>query len=68
MHYSSKLFTILCLAGTALATPIMAQDADVPPAVQAWFDSIERQTKIEPAYESLETDDGGNVKIVNLVF
>ena len=68
MHYSSKLFTILCLAGTALASPALAQDADVPPAVQAWFDSIERQTKVEPTYESLDTDDSGDVTIVNLAF
>ena len=66
MHYSSKLFTILCLAGTALATPVLAQDADVPPAVQAFLDSIERQTKVEPTYESLDTDASGNVTIINL--
>ena len=66
MKYPSKLFTILCLAGTALAGPALAQDAEAPPAVQAFLDGIERQTKTEPTYDSLNTDSGGNVTIVNL--
>lgn len=68
MKYPSKLFTILCLAGTALASPVMAQDAEAPPAVQAFLDGIERQTKVEPTFESLDTDGSGNVTIVNLSF
>ena len=68
MQYPSKLFTILCLAGTALASPVMAQDGQAPPAVQAFLDGIERQTKVEPTFESLDTDGSGNVTIVNLSF
>jgi hypothetical protein len=66
MNYSRKLFTIFCLSGAALFVPGMAQAADVPPAIQAWFDQIEHQTKIKPAYDSLETDGDGNVTISNL--
>ena len=40
----------------------------MPPAVQAFLDGIERQTKVEPTYESLETDGDGNVTITNLAF
>ncbi len=68
MKYPAKLFTILCLAGTALASPVLAQDGEAPPAVQAFLDGIERQTKVEPTYESLETDGSGNVTIANLSF
>ena len=68
MQYPSKLFTILCLAGTALASPVMAQDGQAPPAVQAFLDGIERQTKVEPTFESLDTDGSGNVTIINLSF
>ena len=68
MKYPSKLFTILCLAGTVLSGPVLAQDAEAPPAVQAFLDGIERQTKVEPTYDSLNTDSDGNVTIINLAF
>ncbi len=66
MNYSAKLFTILCLASTALSLPALAQDSEAPPAVQAFLDNIERQTKVKPTFESLETDGDGNVTIANL--
>jgi hypothetical protein len=68
MKYPAKLFTILCLATTALASPVLAQGSEAPPAVAAFLDSIERQTKVEPTYDSLDTDGSGNVTITNLAF
>ena len=50
----------------AVAAPALAQDSEAPPAVQAFLDNIERQTKVKPTFESLETDGDGNVTIANL--
>ena len=66
MHYSRKIFIILCLSGTALAFPAMAQEDEVPAVAQAFFDNIERQTQSEVDYESAEEDGDGNVTITNL--
>ncbi len=66
MHYSRKIFIILCLSGTALAFPAMAQEDEVPAVAQAFFDNIERQTQSEVDYESAEEDGDGNVTITNM--
>ena len=52
------------MTGTALSTPASAED--VPPAVRVLLDSIERQTDIEPDYESIETADDGSITISKL--
>ena len=65
MQYCSKYFIILCLTGTGLASPALAQQEAVPPAVQALLDNIERGTTLKPAHDSL-TNDGGTVTITNL--
>ena len=64
MRVSHKFLIILCLSGTALSQPVQAQD--VPPAVAAMLESLERQTTIKPTYESLATDANGDVTIRNL--
>lgn len=64
MKTAKRLFLVLCLSGTALALPARADE--VPPAVQAMLDSMERQSSIKPSYQSLETDGSGNVTITNL--
>lgn len=66
MHYSHKMFIILCLSGTALSMPAMAQEEEVPAVAQAFFDNIERQIKAEVDYESVEEDGDGNVTIKNM--
>ena len=65
MQLFHKMFMIACLTTTAFAMPAWAAD-EVPPAVQAFLDGIERQTSVEPTYESLEDDGDGNVTITNL--
>jgi hypothetical protein len=65
MRYSHKMFIILCLSGTAFVMPAMAED-EVPAAAQAFLDNLERQTTVEPTYESLDEDDDGTVTIKNL--
>ena len=65
MQLSHKMFMIACLTTTAFAMPAWAAD-EVPPAVQAFLDGIERQTSVEPTYESLEEDGDGTVTITNL--
>lgn len=67
MHYSRKIFIILCLSGTALALPALAQDGEAPAVVQAMLDNFERQTQAEATYDSAEEDGDGNVTITNLV-
>lgn len=64
MRLSHKFLIILCLSGTALSLPASAQD--VPPAVAALLDNIERQTSIKPTYESIDTDGSGTVTISKL--
>ncbi|WP_373505137.1 hypothetical protein [Aestuariivirga sp.] len=59
------MFMIACLTTTAFAMPAWAAD-EVPPAVQAFLDSVERQTSVEPTYESVEQDSDGTVTITNL--
>ncbi|MCB1379571.1 MAG: hypothetical protein KDK89_14570 [Alphaproteobacteria bacterium] len=61
MKTPHQLFVLICLAGTALVSP--AQATEVPPAIQAMFDNLERQTSIKPAYETIETDGSGTVTI-----
>jgi hypothetical protein len=65
MHYSHKMFMILCLTGSTLAFPVTVRADDVPPAIQALFDNIERQTAVAPTYDSLKNE-GGNVTVTNL--
>ena len=64
MRYSHKMFIILCLSSTAFALPGAAQD--VPPAVKAMLDSIERQTQAKPTYDSITTNGDGSVTITKL--
>ncbi len=66
MRYSHKFFTIFIVSSTALTIPALAQDAEVPPAVQAFLDNIGRQTNTEPSYDSVEEGDDG-VTLKNLV-
>lgn len=65
MQLSHKMFMIACLTTAAFIGPAYAED-EVPPAVQAFLDNIERQTQIEPAYDSVEEDGDGNVTLTNL--
>lgn len=64
MRHSHKLFIILCMMGTGLSAPAGAED--VPPAVQVLLDTFERQTQVEPEYESIETGDDGSITISKL--
>lgn len=64
MRLSHKILIILCMSGTALATPTLAQD--VPPAVQVILDNMEQQTQVKPTYGSIETDADGNITITRL--
>jgi hypothetical protein len=67
MTFSHKMFMIVCLASTAFAVPAMAQEEEVPAAVQAFLDNIERQTSVEPTYDSVaESDDGVTLKNLTL--
>ena len=59
-----KILTAACLSSAALI-PGLAQADDVPPAVQAFLDNLQRQTSAKPSYDSLKVD-GGNVTITNL--
>jgi hypothetical protein len=64
MRLSHKMLMIVCLWPVAVAGPAHA-GGDVPPAIQAFLDNVERQMQIKPAYESIESD-GGAVVIHNL--
>ena len=64
MKLFHKILTAACLSSVALI-PGLAQADDVPPAVQAFLDNLQRQTSVKPTYDSLKVD-GGNVTITNL--
>ena len=64
MKLFHKILTVACLSSAALI-PGLAHAEDVPPAVQAFLDNLQRQTSAKPSYDSLKVD-GGNVTITNL--
>lgn len=64
MKLFHKVLTIACLSSAALI-PGLAHADDVPPAVKAFLDNLQRQTGAKPSYDSLKAD-GGNVTITNL--
>lgn len=53
------------LASSALVAPVFAED-EVPPVVSAILKGWEDQYKLKPTYESIETDDDGNITISKL--
>jgi len=59
-----KILTIACLSSVALV-PGLAHADDVPPAVKAFLDNLQRQTSATPVYESIKVD-GGNATLTNL--
>lgn len=67
MRLFQKIFATACLASAALL-PGLAQADEVPPAVKAFLDNLQRQTAAKPAYEALKSDGNGNVTLTNLTF
>lgn len=64
MKLFHKVLTIACLSSAALI-PGLAQADEVPPAIKAFLDNLQRQTSATPVYESLKVD-GGNATLTNL--
>ena len=64
MKLFHKVLTIACLSSAALI-PGLAQAEDVPPAIKAFLDNLQRQTSAKPVYESIKVD-GGNATLTNL--
>ncbi len=64
MTLFQKTLTVACLSSAAIL-PGLAHADDVPAAVQAFLDNLQRQTSAKPSYDSLKVD-GGNVIITNL--
>ncbi len=64
MKLLHKVLTIACLSSAALL-PGLAQAEEVPPAVKAFLDNLERQTSAKPVYDSLKVD-GSNATLTNL--
>jgi len=57
-------FLALVVLTSAAALPVQA--ADAPPAVQAFFANLERNTTMKPSFDGLTDDGNGNVTITNL--
>ena len=64
MKLLHKVLTIACLSSAALV-PGLAHADEVPPAVKAFLDNLERQTSAKPAYDSIKVD-GSNATLTNL--
>ena len=64
MKLFHKVLTIACLSSAALI-PGLAQAEEVPPAIKAFLDNLQRQTSAKPVYESIKVD-GGNATLTNL--
>lgn len=64
MKLFHKVLTIACLSSAALI-PGLAQADEVPPAIKAFLDNLQRQTSATPVYESIKVD-GGNATLTNL--
>lgn len=64
MKLFHKVLTIACLSSAALI-PGLAQAEEVPPAIKAFLDNLQRQTSTKPVYESIKVD-GGNATLTNL--
>jgi len=64
MKLLHKVLTIACLSSAALV-PGLAHADDVPPAVKAFLDNLQRQTSAKPAYDSIKVD-GSNATLTNL--
>jgi len=54
------------LASSALVAPVYAEENEVPPVVSAILKGWEAQYKLKPTYESIKTDDDGNITISKL--
>lgn len=64
MKLLHKVLTIACLSSAALV-PGLAHADDVPPAVKAFLDDLQRQTSAKPAYDSIKVE-GSNATLTNL--
>ncbi|PZF76225.1 hypothetical protein DK847_13560 [Aestuariivirga litoralis] len=64
MKLFHKILAVACLSSVAVI-PGLAHAEDVPPAIQAFLDNLQRQTSAKPSYESLKVD-GANATITNL--
>lgn len=64
MKLFHKVLTVACLSSAALI-PGLAQAEEVPPAIKAFLDNLQRQTSTKPVYESIKVD-GGNATLTNL--
>lgn len=65
MRLFHKIFTAAFLLSAAVL-PDLARADEAPPAVKAFLDNLERQTKVKPSYDALKTDGSGNVTLTNL--
>lgn len=66
MRLSHKFLIATFLASAAIIVPAQAQEEELPDAVQAFIDNIERQTQSTVAYEDVEDDGSGNVTLKGL--
>jgi hypothetical protein len=64
MNFLRNILTIICLFTASLA-PVAGLADEPPPAVQAFFTNIERQSRAKPSYDSLTVDGNGTVVITN---
>jgi hypothetical protein len=65
MRLSHKFLIATFLATAAVVVPAYAEE-NLPGAVQAFLDNVERQTQSKLDYEDAEDDGNGNVTLTNL--
>ena len=65
MRLFHKIFTAAFLLSAAVL-PDLARADEAPPAVKAFLDNLERQTKVKPGYDALTSDGSGNTTLTNL--
>ncbi len=66
MRLSHKILIATFMASAALILPAQAQEEELPDAVQAFLDNLERQSQAAVDYEDVEDDGNGNVTLKGL--
>lgn len=66
MRLSHKFLIATFLASAAFIVPAQAQEEELPAAVQAFLDNVERQSQAKVDYADAEDDGNGNVTLSNV--
>lgn len=66
MRLSHKILIATFMASAAFIVPAQAQEDELPDAVQAFLDNVERQSQAKVDYADVEDDGNGNVTLKGL--